>query len=113
MELTDTRIRNAKPKTKAYKLSDGGGMYLLDHAGRRALLAAGLSFRWKAPHACSWCLSNCDTFRRPHTPRRSATLLDQNIDPSAVKKATKRAAKLASDNTFRGRSAGMDREPAK
>ena len=29
MGLTDTRIRNAKPPTKAYKLSDGGGMYLL------------------------------------------------------------------------------------
>ncbi|MFZ0149404.1 MAG: Arm DNA-binding domain-containing protein, partial [Xanthobacteraceae bacterium] len=29
MGLTDTRIRNAKPAAKAYKLSDGGGMYLL------------------------------------------------------------------------------------
>ena len=29
MPLNDTRIRNAKPKTQAYKLSDGGGMYLL------------------------------------------------------------------------------------
>lgn len=26
--LTDVRIRNAKPKTKAYKLADGGGLYL-------------------------------------------------------------------------------------
>jgi hypothetical protein len=29
MALTDTRIRNAKPTGKPYKLSDGGGMYLL------------------------------------------------------------------------------------
>ena len=29
MGLTDTRVRNAKPEAKAYKLSDGGGMYLL------------------------------------------------------------------------------------
>jgi hypothetical protein len=29
MSLTDTRIRNAKPKSKPYKLSDGSGMYLL------------------------------------------------------------------------------------
>jgi hypothetical protein len=29
MPLTDTRLRNAKPKRAAYKLSDGGGMYLL------------------------------------------------------------------------------------
>jgi hypothetical protein len=26
MALTDTQIRNAKPKAKAYKLSDGGGI---------------------------------------------------------------------------------------
>ena len=29
MALTDTRIRSAKARGKAYKLSDGGGMYLL------------------------------------------------------------------------------------
>jgi hypothetical protein len=29
MALTDTHVRNAKPKAQAYKLSDGGGMYLL------------------------------------------------------------------------------------
>ncbi|GAB55004.1 DNA integration/recombination/inversion protein [Glaciecola punicea ACAM 611] len=29
MSLTDTAIRNAKPKEKAWKLSDGGGLYLL------------------------------------------------------------------------------------
>jgi hypothetical protein len=29
MPLTDTGIRNAKPTAKPYKLSDGGGMYLL------------------------------------------------------------------------------------
>jgi hypothetical protein len=27
-KLTDTAIRNAKPTTKPYRLSDGGGMYL-------------------------------------------------------------------------------------
>jgi Arm domain-containing DNA-binding protein len=55
MVLTDTRIRNAKPKAKSYKLSDGGGMYLLvkpdgarywrlDYrfAGKRRTLALGV-----------------------------------------------------------------------
>ena len=55
MRLTDTRIRNAKPQVKAYKLSDGGGMYLLvkpdggrywrlDYrfAGKRRTLALGV-----------------------------------------------------------------------
>ncbi len=55
MALTDTRIRNAKPKPKPYKLSDGGGMYLLvtpaggrywrldyQFAGKRRTLALGV-----------------------------------------------------------------------
>ncbi len=55
MALTDTRIRTAKPKPKAYKLSDGGGMYLLvmpdgarywrldyRYAGKRRTLALGV-----------------------------------------------------------------------
>src|SRR3954452_15588989 len=55
MPLTDTRIRNVKPKAQAHKLSDGGGMYLLvtpkgarywrlDYrfAGKRRTLALGI-----------------------------------------------------------------------
>lgn len=29
MPLTDTAVRQSKPKERSYKLSDGGGMYLL------------------------------------------------------------------------------------
>jgi hypothetical protein len=29
MPLTDSAIRNAKPKDKPYKLADGAGLYLL------------------------------------------------------------------------------------
>ena len=55
MPLTDTRIRNAKPKPRPYKLSDGGGLHLLimpsgarywriDYrfAGKRRTLALGV-----------------------------------------------------------------------
>ena len=28
MKLTDTKIKNAKPREKVYRLSDGGGLYL-------------------------------------------------------------------------------------
>ena len=100
MALTDTRIRNAKPKAKAYKLSDGGGMYLLvtpdgarywrlDYrfAGKRRTLALGVY-----PMVT---LSNARARRED-----ARALLAKDIDPSAVKKAAKRAAKLASENTF-------------
>jgi len=100
MPLTDTRIRKAKPTTKSYKLSDGGGMYLLvapdgarywrlDYrcAGKRRTLALGVY-----PTV---------TLAEARTRRTDArALLAKGIDPGAAKKATKRAAKLASENTF-------------
>ena len=54
MEITNTSIRNAKPKEKQYKLTDGRGMYLLvnktgkyfrydyRYAGKRKTLALGV-----------------------------------------------------------------------
>ena len=55
MALTDSHVRNAKPKAQAYKLGDGRGMYLLvrpngarywrlDYrfAGKRRTLALGV-----------------------------------------------------------------------
>ena len=90
MKLTDTRIRNAKPSTKAYKLSDGGGMYLLvkpdggrywrmDYrfVGKRRTLAFGVY-----P-----IVTLSDARERRQEARR---LLAENIDPGTAKKASKK-----------------------
>jgi integrase len=100
MALTDVRIRNAKPKAKAYKLSDGGGMYLLimpngrrywrlDYrfAGKRRTLALGV-----------YPIVPLSNARARREDARAA--LAKNNDPTAVKKAARRVAKLASENTF-------------
>jgi len=100
MPLTDTHIRNAKPKETAYKLSDGGSMYILvtpdgarywrlDYrfAGKRRTLALGVY--------PTVTLSNA---RARREDARAA--LAKGVDPSVVKKATKRVAKLTSENTF-------------
>jgi Arm DNA-binding domain len=100
MALTDSHIRNAKPKAKAYKLSDGGGMYLLvkpdgarywrlDYrfAGKRRTLALGVY--------PTTALSNARTRRE-----EARALLAKDIDPSAAKRASNRDAKLESENTF-------------
>jgi integrase len=100
MTLTDTRIRNAKPAPKTYKLSDGGGMYLLvtpqggrywrlDYRfhGKRRTLALGIY-----PTV---------TLASARARREDARgLLSDGLDPSAVKKATERAARVAGENTF-------------
>jgi hypothetical protein len=100
MALTDTRIRNVKPTGKAYKLSDGGGMYLLvsedgarywrlDYrfAGKRRTLALGVY--------PTVTLSNARVRRED-----ARAWLAKNVDPGAVKKSDKRTAKLAAENTF-------------
>ncbi len=100
MILTDIRIRNAKPEAKSYKLSDGGGMYLLvkpdgarywrmDYrfAGKRRTLALGVY--------------PTTTLSKARTRRDEArTLLAEGTDPNAVKRATKRAARLSVENSF-------------
>ena len=101
MALTDTRIRSAKPTAKPYKLSDGGGMYLLitaegsrywrlDYrfAGKRRTLALGVY-----P-----IMSLAAARARREDARRLLT--EGIIDPSAAKKASKRETKLANENTF-------------
>lgn len=100
MPLTDTGIRKAKPRAQPYKVSDGGGMYLLvtpkgasywrlDYrfAGKRRTLALGVY--------PTVTLSNARVRRED-----ARVLLDKNIDPSIAKKASKRLAKLANENTF-------------
>jgi hypothetical protein len=100
MSLTDSRIRNAKPGAKPYKISDGGGMYLLvttdgarywrlDYrfAGKRRTLALGVYPT----------VSLSDARARREDAR---TLLSNGTDPSVAKKVMKRATKHASENTF-------------
>jgi integrase len=100
MALTDTRIRNAKPTSKPFKLSDGGGMYLLvkpdgarywrlDYrfAGKRRTLALGI-----------YPIVSLSTARSRRDDARAS--LAKDIDPSLAKKANKRIAKLAGENTF-------------
>jgi integrase len=106
MALTDSRIRNAKSRAQAYKLSDGGGMYLLvtpngarywrlDYrfAGKRRTLALGV---YPA-------VTPAVTLSKARARREDArACLAKGADPSAVKKQAKRAAKVANENTFEG-----------
>ena len=101
MGLTDTRVRRCKPKAKAYKLSDGGGMYLLvkpdggrywrlDYrfAGKRRTLALGV-----------YPITTLSSARTQRDEARR--LLARDIDPNATKKARKRAAKIAREKHIR------------
>ena len=97
MLLTDAHIRNAKPTAKAFKLSDGGGMYLIVTPANARYWRMDLSVRRTLAMGVYPTVSLA-TARASRDEARA--LLAKNIDPVTAKKASKRAAKLAHENTF-------------
>jgi integrase len=102
MSLTDTAVRQSKPKDKPYKLSDDGGMYLLvsksgkywrmDYrfSGKRKTLALGIY-----PDVP---LAGENGARQKRDDARK--LLARGVDPGAMKQAEKLAGKMAARNSF-------------
>jgi len=89
MALTDTKIRQAKPKEKDYKLSDARGMFLLVTkngakywrmkyriGGKEKLLALGVYPEVTLKHARKLC-------------EQAREQLDKDVDPSQAKKIRK------------------------
>ncbi|HDS5478961.1 TPA: tyrosine-type recombinase/integrase, partial [Serratia liquefaciens] len=100
MPLTDVKVRTAKPQDKPYKLTDGGGLYLLVNTngsrywrmkyrvmGREKLLSIGV-----------YPDISLAVARQIRDEARRA--LAQGNDPGAIKKAEKQAKKIAAENTF-------------
>ncbi|ALL35876.1 tyrosine-type recombinase/integrase [Serratia marcescens] len=100
MPLTDIKVKTAKPMDKAYKLTDGGGMYLLvkpngskywrlkyRFVGKEKMLSIGVY-----PD-----VSLADARQKRDEARK---ILAAGGDPGEVKKADKLAQKLSTENTF-------------
>lgn len=100
MALSDVAIRAAKPRDKAYKLTDGGGLYLLVHpngrkywrlkyrfAQREKLLALGVYPEMRGAEA-----------REKREEAKRA--IREGRDPTALRQDQKRAAIMAAGNTF-------------
>jgi integrase len=100
MALSDVEIRRAKPKQKAYRISDGGGMYLW------VTPAGGKLWRWAYSYERKEKLMTFGkypdillaTARERHAEARK--LLATGIDPMAQRKAEKTAERVASENSF-------------
>ena len=101
MPLTDRTIRNAKPAAKAYKLADGGGMFLLVNPngsrlwrlkyrvdGREKLLAIG-------------AYPDVSLARARERRDEARKVIASGGDPSALKRQAHKEAKAAETNTFR------------
>lgn len=101
MKLSATGVKEAQPKNKAYKLSDGGGLFLAVQpngakywrykyrvAGKEKLLAIGVYPSISLKEA-----------RAKH--RAAQDMLASGIDPSAQRKAAKLSKKIAVENSFK------------
>lgn len=97
---TELIFRTAKPKDRPYKLSDGGGLYLLvqPHGSKLWRLAYRYDGRQKLLALGSYPTI---TLTDARTSRDSAKkLLSQGQDPSVVKKSERRFKQISRTNTF-------------
>lgn len=98
--LSDVQARNAKPKEKDYKLSDGQGLYLLVATTGGKLWRLDYTFTGKRKTLSLGtypAVSLSDARQRREDAKK---LLANGIDPSKVKKAQKAAIVSASERSF-------------
>ncbi len=99
-KLTDTLVKSAKPKDAPYKLSDGGGMYLLvkPNGGKYWHLAYRFNEKQKL---LAFGVYPDVTLKEARIKREAARkLLKEGTDPSEAKKEEKRLSLLQNQNTF-------------
>ena len=100
MALTDTACRNAKGRETEYKLSDGGGLYLLVKPSGTRLWNQAYRFsgkQKKLSHGAYPSVSLADARRLRDEARK---LLASGVDPGANKKVAKLTAVISATNTF-------------
>ena len=100
MALTDTGIKKAKPKEKAYSLNDSGGLYLwiTPAGGRLWRWAYRFDRKEKLMSLGKYPVVSLAMARQRHIEARK--LLATGIDPMAQRKAEKTAEKAAVENSF-------------
>ncbi|MBC8752138.1 MULTISPECIES: tyrosine-type recombinase/integrase [Paraburkholderia] len=102
MPLTDIAVRSAAPRERAYRLTDGGGMYLeiAPSGGKYWRLKYRFGGRERRLALGVYPDVSLAAARRKRSAAREQ--LAAGIDPSDVKKADKRAARLNANNSFEG-----------
>lgn len=100
MKLSEFAIRKAKPKPKAYRLSDGGGLFLLVQPNGSKLWQ--LRYRWlKKENILSFGSYPMVTLAEARTKRGAAKKqLNEGVNPSAQRRLDQIAAETAARSTF-------------
>lgn len=101
MPLTDSALRNAKPQEKQYKLSDGGGMFLLvmPNGSRFWRLAYRFDGKQKLLALGAYPLISLIEARKKRDDAKR--LLTEGQDPGEARKADRRQQKIEAASTFK------------
>ena len=100
MKLNDQICKNAKPKDKPYKISDGGGLYLEVTPKGSKLWRLKYRFAQKQKKLSIGIYPTITLAEARNHREEAKRLLSGGLDPSAVKKATKEEMVLEQSNTF-------------
>ena len=100
MPLTNAGARNAKPSEKPYKLSDGHRLYLQVEPSGSKLWRLKYRFNEKEKRLAFGVYPEVTFAQAREHQQEARRLLISGIDPAEYKKQTKRAAVIASANTF-------------
>jgi integrase len=101
MPLSDTACRTSKPREKPYKLSDGGGLYLLVEKNGSKLWRHAYRFDGKQKLVALGTYPVVTLVDARAGRDANKALLAKGIDPSAQRKIDRGAARIARSNTFR------------
>ena len=100
MTLSATAVRNAKPRNKAFKLSDGGGLFLFVAPNGGRYWRMGYRYDGKQKVLSFGVFPDVSLADARELRDRARKLLAKGIDPSVQARLDKIAASIASANTF-------------
>lgn len=100
MLLSDTKVRNAKPKDKPYKLSDGRGLYLLVNINGSKYWRFKYHFNLKEKVLALGVYPDVTLAQARDRREHSRKLVADGTDPGLLKKLTKRSKIIAGENSF-------------
>ena len=100
MKLSDISVRKAKPQAKAFKMSDGGGMYLEVSPNGSKYWRLKYRFDGKEKKLALGVYPDVSLSLARERRQEARKLLANGVDPSETKKATKAAKFEKSENSF-------------
>ncbi len=100
MRLNDVAVRKAKPDTRSYKMSDGGGMYLEVMPNGSKYWRLKYRFGGKEKRLALGVYPDVPLILARERREKARKLLAQEIDPGEVRQQSKRSNRENAENSF-------------